>query len=408
MDTDLLRRQFAGLDGDHALFDNAGGSQILRSVIRRIGEYLEDCNVQHGASYATSQRAVERVAEARMGMATWINATDSSEIVFGSSSTQLLRNLAHSVGRTLAPGDEIIVTNCDHEANIGVWVELAERDIEVRFWRVDEETLALRLEELDTLMSDRTRLVAWTHASNVVGQIHPVREFADFVRERGALSCVDGVAYAPHRAVDVRALGIDFYAMSLYKVFGPHIGMLYGRRERLLDLPSMNHFFIPNDDLPYKMQPGGANFELSYGLLGLWDYIETVSAHLGDEKAGNDRRAMLERVFEAFTQREAMLAEKLLGFLREKPGVRIFGPASSDPKQRVSTVSFVVDGRKSEDIVQATDAAKLAVRYGDFYAYRLIDDLGLREQGGVVRVSMLHYNTEDEVDRLIGVLEQTL
>jgi cysteine desulfurase family protein (TIGR01976 family) len=408
MDVRILRQQFAGMDGQYALFDNAGGSQILRSVIHRIGDYLEECNVQHGASYATSQTAVERLAAARAGMATWVNAADPGEVILGSSTTQLLRNLAHSIGHTLKSGDEIIVTNCDHEANIGPWVELAERGIDVKFWRIDEASLALRLEELGALMTERTRLVAWTHASNVVGRIHPVREFSDFVREGGALSCVDGVAYAPHRAVDVRGLGVDFYAMSLYKVFGPHISMLYGRRELLLELPSLNHFFIPNDDLPYKMQPGGANFELSYGLLGLWDYVETVDQALGHHQPVDDRRTMLEHVFDVFTEREAMLAEKLLGFLREKPNVRIVGPASSSPEQRVSTVSFVVAGRRSAEIVQATDAANLAVRFGDFYAYRLIDDLGLREHGGVVRVSMLHYNTEDEVDRLIEVLERTL
>jgi cysteine desulfurase family protein (TIGR01976 family) len=408
MDIQRLRERFAGLDSDVALFDNAGGSQILRSVIRRISEYYEDCNVQHGASYSTSRRAVERVAEARAAMATWVNAADPSEIVLGPSTTQLARILAESIGRNLGPSDEVIVTNCDHEANIGPWVELERLGVKLKTWSVDPIALELRLDDLQGLMTDRTRLVAWTHASNVLGRINPTKAFAEFVRERGALSCVDGVAFAPHRAIDVRDLGIDFYLLSLYKLFGPHLAMLYGRRQLLLELPAVNHFFIAEDDLPYKFQPGGANYELSSSLVGLWDYVEEVDSWLHPGGAGSDRRAKLERVFTAFAEREAILAEKVLSFLRTKSTVRIVGPQESDPAHRVSTVSFAVEGRASEEIVLATDKAKVAIRYGDFYAHRLIDDLGLRPLGGIVRASFLHYNTEAEVDRLLEVLDQEI
>jgi cysteine desulfurase family protein (TIGR01976 family) len=405
MQIDWLREQFAGLHGEWALMDNAGGSQILRSVMRRIEDYLETCNVQHGASYGPSREAVDRLAESRAAMATWTGAADPDEIVFGPTTSQLLRTLGQSIGRGLGPGDEVVVTTCDHEANIAPWVELADRGVELRYWKVDPETLTLRLEDLDALMTARTRLVAWTHVSNVLGRIHPVRELASFVRERGALSCVDGVACAPHRAIDVQDLGVDFYAVSLYKVFGPHLAMLYARREVFAALPPVNHFFISRDDLPYKFQPGGPNYELGCSLMGLWDYIEEVGARIG---SGGDRRTVLERVFDAFADREAMLAERLLGFLRDKEGVRIIGPEGSDAEERVCTISFVVDGRRSDEIVRAADEAKLGIRYGDFYAHRLIDELGLREQGGVVRVSLLHYNTVDEVDRLVAVLDRAI
>lgn len=403
MEPELLRSRFAGLDTDFALFDNAGGSQTLRSVIRRIGEYFDDCNVQHGASYAPSQLAGERVAEARQGVADWINASEPGEVVLGPSTTQLIRILAESVGRTLSAGDEVIVTNCDHEANIGPWTELERLGVTVKTWRLDPTSLELRLEDLDALMTDRTRLVAWTHASNILGRINPVKELARFVREHGALSCVDGVAFAPHRMIDVQDLGVDFYALSFYKVFGPHMAMLYGRREVLLDLPAVNHFFIGDEALPYKFQPGNANFELTSGLLGLWDYVDELSA-----TSNGSRRQRLEEVLAQFTERETMLAEKLLSFLRDRPGVTVIGPTTSDPRERVCTISFVVEGRQSEDIVLATDAARVGIRFGDFYAYRLIDDLGLRAQGGVVRASFLHYNTEAEVDRLLEVLEQAI
>ena len=405
MNTEFLRQQFAGLDTEMALFDNAGGSQVLRAVVRRIAEYFEDSNVQHGASYATSQRAGERVAEARQGMATWVNAATSEEVVIGPSTTQLVRILAESIGRTLAPGDEVIVTNCDHEANIGPWTELARLGVTVKFWKIDPATLELRLADLEPLMSDRTRLVAFTHASNILGQINPVKEFAAFIRERGALSCVDGVAYAPHRAIDVQELGVDFYLVSLYKVFGPHLALLYGRREIMQKLPAVNHFFIDDDQLPYKFQPGNGNFELTAGLLGLWDYVETVSQEIG---AGGTPRKKLEAMFAAFAEREAVLADQLLAFLGGKASVRVLGPGHADPDRRVSTISFVVEGKQSEDIVLAADREQIGIRFGDFYAYRLIDDLGLRPRGGVVRASFLHYNTEAEVDRLLSVLDREI
>lgn len=405
MDSARIRKQFAGLESDWTFFDNAGGSQVLRAVVRRIASYFEDCNVQHGASYAPSREAVARVAEAREGMAAWINAPDPADVVIGPSTTQLLRNLADSLGRTIRPGDEIVVTDCDHEANIGAWLGLERFGARIRTWSVDPDTLELDLEELGRLMNHRTRLVAWTHVSNVLGRIHPVRRFADFVRERGALSCVDGVAFAPHRVIDVQELGVDFYVLSFYKVFGPHLAMLFGRHEVLLELPGINHFFIGEDDLPYKLQPGNANFELSAGLMGLWDYVGEVASWLG---AGADRSDSLPAVFEAFTDHETALAGRLLDFLGSREGVRIVGPGTADPAERVCTVSFVVDGRRSGEIVRAVDEARIGIRYGDFYARRLIDRLGLGPQEGVVRVSLLHYNTFDEVDRLIDVLDRNL
>lgn len=286
--------------------------------------------------------------------------------------------------------------------------ELERLGVEVRTWKLDPVSLQLELGELDALMGERTRLVAWTHASNVLGRIHPVREIADFVRARGAMSFVDGVALAPHRALDVQAFGVDFYVVSLYKVFGPHMAMLFGRRGHLRRLPAVNHYFIGDDALPYKFQPGNANFELTASLTGLWDYIEFVGASLGLEAAGPADRKLLERVFAEFGQREAELAERLLGFLRDRDGVRILGPEGPDPDERVSTISFVVEGRQSREIVRAADAARIGIRFGDFYARRLIETLGLTEQGGVVRVSMLHYNTEAEVDRLLEVLDSTI
>ncbi|HEY9668154.1 MAG TPA: aminotransferase class V-fold PLP-dependent enzyme, partial [Coleofasciculaceae cyanobacterium] len=260
---DFVRQQFPALAGDWTFFDNAGGSQTLQQVVDRISEYLLTSDVQLGASYAISQLAGDRVTKAAQGMATLINAKSPSEVVMGSSTTLMLRILSLCLVQTWNPGDEVIVTNCDHEANIGAWVDLEKQGIKIKVWRINPETLQLHLEDLELLLSDRTRLVAFTHASNILGTINPVKEITQLVHQQGAMVCVDGVAYAPHRLIDVQDLDVDFYAFSFYKAYGPHYALLYGKQEHLLAIPGINHYFIKQTDIPYKFQLGNVNFELS-------------------------------------------------------------------------------------------------------------------------------------------------
>ncbi|WP_277878120.1 aminotransferase class V-fold PLP-dependent enzyme [Leptolyngbya sp. FACHB-261] len=279
LQVDFVRQQFPALAGDWTFFDNAGGSQTLKPVVDRISEFLLTSNVQLGASYAVSQWAGERLAKATQAMATLINATDVSEVVMGPSTTMLLRILSLCLAQTFEPGDEIIVTNCDHEANIGAWLDLAKQGIQIKVWQLNADSLELHLEELESLLSPRTRLVALTHASNILGTINPIKAITKLAHAQGALVCVDGVAYAPHRLIDVQDLDIDFYAFSFYKVYGPHHALLYGKREHLLALPGINHYFIGQTNIPYKFQPGNVNYELSYGMLGLCDYLSELAQH---------------------------------------------------------------------------------------------------------------------------------
>jgi cysteine desulfurase family protein (TIGR01976 family) len=306
--------------------------------------------------------------------------------------------------QTFNPGDEVIVTNCDHEANIGPWVRMQEKGITVKSWNINPETFRLELDDLDQLMNKNTRLVAFTHVSNILGTINPVKEITRFVHDRGALVCVDGVAYAPHRLVDVKELDVDFYVFSLYKVYGPHYALLYGKQELFEKLPGINHFFI--DEVPYKLQPGNVNYELSYGLLGIADYFLALAGKM--EVMEGTMRQKIESVFQAIKDHEEILSEKVLDFLSSKENVQIIGEKSTDKNIRVPTVSFVVRGKKSSDITLETDKEKIAIRYGDFYARRLIESLGLMEQDGVVRISLVHYNTFEEVDNLIHVLDRIL
>ena len=408
LDTAFVRSQFPALDGEWIFLDNAGGSQILAPVLRRLQEYLIRFNVQHGASYLPSRRAAAALDEANHAVARWLGAPDAAEVVLGPSSTMLLRILAACLGRTFAPGDEVIVTDSDHEANIGPWLQLAERGIVVRTWHVDRESCRLELSALRELLSARTRLVALTHVSNVLGTINPVAEIARVVHEHGALVCVDGVAFAPHRRVDVQALDVDFYVLSFYKVFGPHHAVLYGRRQHLVAMPGFNHFFVDPTDIPYKFQPGNVNYELSYSLMGLWDYVtDFCAAHEHGDLAANPRR-QLEFVFDRVGEHEEALTAQLLEFLSHKARVRIVGSPGAERTERVPTVSFVVDGKTSDSIVQATDARHVGIRFGHFYSKRLIDALGLAARNGVVRVSMAHYNTRDEMTRLTQALDAVL
>ena len=400
---DFVRSQFPALAGDWTFFDNAGGSQTLKPVVDRISEYLLTSDVQLGASYAVSQLAGDRVSKAAQGVATLMNASDPTEVVMGSSTSLLLRILALCLAQTFAPGDEIIVTNCDHEANISPWLDLQRQGVVVKFWRLNPETLELHLEDLELLLSDRTRLVALTHASNILGTINAIRAVCDRVHAQGGLVCVDGVGYAAHRLVDVQAFDVDFYAFSFYKTYGSHYAVLYGRQQLLASLPNFNHYFI--QDSPYKFQPGNVNFELSYGMLGLCDYLSEIAQRHSSETAP-DLRSQMHQAFSLIAEHEEDLSDRLLQFLRSKANVRIIGSELADRSRRVPTLSFVVAGMDSASIPIQVDPHRIAIRYGDFYAKRLIEDLGLAPQNGVVRVSMVHYNTLEEVDRLIAILDR--
>ena len=401
LDLDHVRSFFPALESDWIFMDNAGGTQTVKQVADRISDYLLNTNVQLGASYDVSVQSGARVEEAQQKWAEVINASPA-EVAFGSSTTMLLQSLSRSFAQVVQPGDEVIVTNCDHEANIGPWLRLQEKGVTVRSWNINPKTYTLELSDLERLMTSKTRLVAFTHVSNILGTINPVKEITSFVHKHGALVCVDGVAYAPHRLVDVKDWDVDFYVFSLYKVYGPHYALLYGKQKHFEVLPGINHFFI--DEIPYKLQPGNVNYELSFGLLGITDYFQSLFArqNITGLKKYHDR---LKVVFDMIAQHEEVLSAKLLDFLVSKPGVKIIGESSADKDLRVPTISFVVKDRVSSDITREVDRSKIGIRYGDFYARRLIDKLGYSSRDGIVRVSMVHYNTPGEVEKLIRALD---
>ena len=405
LDIQQVRENFPGLDTEWVLMDNAGGSQILKSVVDKISQYYYSNNVQTGGSYDLSQQAARALATGRESIATFFNASRPEEIVFGPSSTVLLQFLSKAMAHQFSSGDEIVISITDHESNIGPWVALEEKGVKIKFWYMNEDTYELELDELDKLMTDNTKLVCCTHVSNVLGTINPVKSIAKFVHDRGAKICVDGVAYAPHRAVDVQDWDVDFYALSLYKTYGPHHAALYCKYEHMPDLANLYHYFYDKDKIPAKLEPGNANYELSYASSAIVEYLSGLGNRTCED--GTPREKLV-AAFEQFAIHEAELSEKLLAYLRARNDCQIIGnPDGTDPN-RVATISFTIEGEDPEQVCKNLDKHKIAIRFGDFHARRLVDSMGLSEANGALRVSMTHYNTLEEVDRLIQALETVL
>jgi cysteine desulfurase family protein (TIGR01976 family) len=405
LDLDFVRSQFPGLSHGWTFFDNAGGSQILKRAVERINTFLYDKNVQIGGSYAVSQAAAEALYEARTAAMHLVNASRPEEIVFGNSTTALLQNLARAMTSQLAPGDEVVVTIADHESNIGPWDRLRDAGIVIKTWPLNKDTYTLDIVDLEPLMSARTKLICVTHVSNILGSINPVREIADFVHARGARICVDAVAYAPHRAIDVQAFDVDYYVFSLYKTYGPHYALMYGKYDHLLELDTLYHYFYGKDKVPGKLEPGNPNYELAYATCGIVDYLGEIGEKAGE--AGSTRQKIV-AAYGAITAQENLLVDRLLTYLRGRNDCRIIGHAANRDGTRIPTISFVFDGRDSAEICKAMDAHRIAIRFGDFHSRRLVEYLDLTENNGMVRVSMVHYNTIEEIDRMTTALDTIL
>ena len=370
------------------------------SVVERMRDYLVSSYVQLGAGYPMSVRAAATVDEAREFVRLLFGDGDG-EAILGPSTSALLQMLADCYGRVLEPGSEIVLARSGHEANVGPWVRLEPAGAKVRWWEIDPETCGSSLDQLAALLSDRTALVAFPHVSNLLGEIVDVEAVTVLAHSKGARVVVDGVAYAPHRAMDVGRWGVDWYAFSTYKVYGPHMAALWGTREAMSELNGPNHFFVSRDDVPYVFELGGVNHEGCAGLLGVRDYLAVLADQ--PEAETFDRRSV-ERSFGLMEALEAPVLDKLMEYLTSRSDVRIIGPPHAGD-DRVGTVSFVHATKSSREIVAVVDRSGIAIRHGHMYAYRLCEALGLDPADGVVRVSLVHYNTVEEIERLIEVLE---
>ncbi|CAN5681715.1 cysteine desulfurase-like protein [soil metagenome] len=389
-----LRAQFPALRSEWALLENAGGSQVPQGVADAVRDHMMNDYVQLGAGYPASDRATETVANAHAFADELANSDGMGHVVLGGSATALTTLLAEAYARTIQPGDEIVVAQSNHEANAGPWHRLARAGAVIKPWSVDPHTYAL--EPLEPLLSRRTRIVAFPHVSNLLGQVEDVAALVTMAKSVGARTVVDGVAYAPHRAIHAKAWGVDWYVWSVYKVYGPHMGAMFGTDEAFGELEGPGHFFFPKEALLSKWELGGASHEGCAGLAALRPYLALAAGH--DAYQG---RETVEAAFSAFDRLESGPASRLVAGLREK-GCHLIG--SNPASDRVGTVSFVVPGEKPTETVARLHRAKVAVRNGHMYALRLARELAIDESQGVVRASLLHYNTLEEVERLLAAL----
>jgi cysteine desulfurase family protein (TIGR01976 family) len=406
LDLDFVRSQFPAFRepslAGFAHFENAGGSYAAGQTIAWLDRYYRQTKVQPYYVFPASARAGEQMDAARVRLAAWLNA-GADELQFGPSTSQNTFVLAQALRRHLKRGDEIVVTNQDHEANVGAYARLADDGIVVREWKINPETAELERHGLEALLGPRTKLVAFTHCSNVVGSINDVREFADLAHRAGAWVFVDGVAFSPHGLPDVRELGVDAYYFSLYKVYGPHLGALFLRREVNAALPNQGHFF--NEGLPEKrFTPAGPDHAQIAAVNGVADYMDAVADHHG--QGGKPAQVRAAAVRSLFRTHETALLQPLLDFLTQNPKVRLIGRTRAT--DRAPTVSFAVKDQSSASIAGALSAAGFGVGVGNFYAYRLVKALGIDTDDGAVRVSFVHYTSKDELDRLLTALDRLL
>ena len=405
MDIDIawVRAQFPAfaqpsLQGQ-AFFENAGGSYTCGQVIDRLHRYYTERKVQPYAPYEASRLAGEEMDEARRRLAEMLGVA-THEVSFGPSTTQNTYVLAQAVRKWLKPGEAIVVTNQDHEANSGPWRRLAEEGIEVREWQIDPVTGLLKPEDLEDLLDESVRLVCFPHCSNVVGAINDVVDITARAQAAGARVCVDGVSYAPHGFPDVGAMGCDIYLFSAYKTYGPHQGIMVIREEFGFDLPNQGHHF--NGDSLYKrFTPAGPDHAQIAASAGMADYMEAFSAHHG----GGVGAAAARLAHDVMRAHEVALLQPLLDYVSAKNAVRLIGP--SDAAKRAPTVAMALQMDAESAAAQLAPLGIMAGG-GDFYAQRPLGAMGVDLDKGVLRVSFTHYTEKAEVDKLISALDQVV
>ena len=407
-DIAAIRNQFPSLNRPEVFFDNPGGTQIARQSLERVNKYLLESNANHEGAFATSVESDAILEEAHRAMADFYHAVSPEEIVFGNNMTTLTLHISRSISRDWQPGEEIVVTRLDHDANVTPWVLAAQdRDCKVTWIDFHLEDGTLDLEQLEKALERKPRLLAVGYASNALGTINPVAKIIKMAHAAGTLVYIDAVQYAPHGPIDVQTLDCDFLIASAYKFFGTHAGILYGKREHLERLfaykvrPATNH-------LPGKFETGTQNHEGIAGVLGAIEYFAWAGKELGNgsvEAGQHVRRRQIEQAMAAIHAHELGLSQALLRTLRSVPGLVIYGLTDAGRlDERVPTFSFRLKDMEPRSVAEKLAQEGLFVWDGNYYALNVTEQLGLENKGGMVRVGAVHYNTLQEVSRLESAL----
>jgi len=407
LDIDYVRAQFPAfndpLSAKWSFFENAGGSYVPHNVIKHLNHFMTSTKVQPYAEFDSSRIAGNNMDKATELFAKMINA-NKDEIIIGASTTMNMYVLSNAMRHFLKPGDEVIVTNQDHEANVGAWRRLKEHGAIIKEWKINSENAELEISDLESLLSDRTKIVAVTHCSNIVGSMNDLKSITKLVHQYNAYIIGDGVSYAPHGFPDVKDLDVDFYAFSLYKTYGPHLGLLYGKKEILDQLPNQNHEFLEGD-VPYTLNPGGPNHEELSCLIGVYEYFNNLYHHHFSEDEASVR-LKIERVNDLISKHEEEIANPLLAYINSRDDISLIGKNKIENKNRAPTISFTINKKSSKEVSSELVKNGIATRNDNFYAWRCLKALGIDTEDGVVRTSMVHYNNHEDVNKLIKALKK--
>jgi cysteine desulfurase family protein (TIGR01976 family) len=414
IDLARYRKHFPALalhDGDTPIifFDNPGGTQVSSAVAEAMQQYLLTANANVHGAFLTSRRTDQVVADAHAAMADLLNADGADEIIFGQNMTTLTFAISRSLGCEMQAGDEIVVTLLDHDANIAPWLALEERGVTIRYVDIDPSNCTLRYDQFETAITDRTRLVAIGMASNAVGTINDVRRVSDLAHAAGALVYVDAVQAVPHIPVDVQALGCDFLVCSAYKFFGPHQGILWGKRDHLERLHAYKVRPASNE-LPWRWETGTQNHEGQAGTLAAVNYLAQIGHDHADQYADQTvgltgRRRDLRAAMLAIRDYEQQLSRHFLEYIQDIPSLQLYGIADRDRvAERVPTFAITLDDWMPQQLAVALAKRGFATWAGHYYALELVERLGRSDQGGMLRIGCAHYNTVEEIDRLFDAL----
>ncbi len=404
---DSIRRQFPALHSAESFifFDNGAGAQIPQSVLDAVCHHLVSCNVQRGGRYRHSQEVDASIQLARQSVATLLNAREPSEVAFGMNATSFIRIVSLALSEIMGARKEIIVTDLDHEANIATWLALESKGAEIRWWKTREDG-TLHEKDLEPLLSPRTRLVACAVASNALGSIVNVKEVSRMAHAAGAEVFLDAVHYAPHGVIDVQDWDCDYLVCSGYKIFAPHMGFLWGKRELLEALPTFREDFIP-DEIPGKIEVGTFVYENVAGMNAAIAYLEELGRSLLPDSLSASSRECLVTAMEAIRVYESTLSSEMLRALAAQGDVTVYGVREPDQlKHRVPTICFNLNGVPAGRVAASCAENGIGVRDGNMYSPRLLRRMGIPPETGAVRASLVHYNTLEEIARFIDVLQR--